>query len=289
MYNTPLYNAVAQYAAKDTARFHMPGHKGRFCRNFLEPVLPFDLTEIDETDNLYISGGVIGEAESLAAKAFGAAHTAFSAGGATLALQAAMYLASQTGQKMLIDRNCHKSVIHACALLDIEPVWIYPEINSEFNIPCGMHAADFEKAAKCNPDAKSLLITSPNYYGSLAELKEICNLAKDMGIITIIDNSHGSHLAFYQSGELHPIRMGGDLVIDSLHKTLPVLTGGAMLLSGGRFNRQDLLGAMSLFGSTSPSYLIMASIDYARGYMESEGNKVLQELDRLCCEFRNWA
>lgn len=283
LYDAPLYRAVEQYAKSNTARLHMPGHKGRTDFGWLGGVMPYDLTEIDETDNLYVSDGVIGRAQELAAKAFGAKATVFSAGGATLPIMASLLLAVKCGGKVYMDRACHISTVRAMALLDITPVWVYPERDEELGCASCMSAKALENACK-GGNARTVFLTSPNYYGKIADYSAIMAVAEKYGLTVIVDNSHGTHLKF-DEGKKHPLEHGAHLVIDSAHKTLPVLTGGAYFHSNV-FTKEQMLDAMAVFGSTSPSYPIMASLDYARAYMENEGKKRMKQARETLNELR---
>ncbi len=245
-YTPPLYDALEKYAQNTVSRFHMPGHGGKIADSFLSEAAAFDVTELCETDNLSAPQGVIKAAQELAAQRFGAANTLFSCGGATLCIQAAIYAAvrQKPRTRVFCHRRVHKSVINAFTLLDVRPTWF-----TDFGI-------DF---SECDV----LIFTWVDYYGNIAPYEKIEEIASKYNLLTIADNSHGAHLAFIDGGKLHPMRHGVNFCIDSLHKTLPVLTGGACLnISDTAFNDICREG-MTLFGSTSPNYLIMASIDRA--------------------------
>ncbi len=266
--NSVLVKKLAEEESKETIRFHMPGHKGTD--------LPFlntktDFTEYRDTDDLYNPQSAIFQAEKAAAKAFGAKYTLFSAGGATLALQAcilyAKFLCEKTGKKIYVDRMCHKSVFNALMLCGLEPTWFYPE--DEYLL---------DRITKDLPCF--LIITSIDYYGRFRLSPELVKQCKEINCIVACDNSHGTHLAFYGNGVQHPLRLQAGLCIDSAHKTTPCITGGAFLHVSRETNIDPelLRSYMSVFGSTSPSYLIMQSLDYSRAYMETYGTKRLDEI-----------
>ncbi|MCL2518672.1 MAG: hypothetical protein FWF15_08925 [Oscillospiraceae bacterium] len=244
MENETILNSVMNYAYKNPVRFHMPGHKGKNIEQF-------DVTELKDTDNLYDpqKDGIVYQSFEYAKSIYKTANTIFSAGGATLALQAAIATVVKRGKRIICDRKCHKSVVNAMILCGVEPIWVY----------------DFDNL----PAADGMIITSPNYYGEMFEMP------KKHDMLLICDNSHGSHLAWWDS---HPYQMGADIVIDSIHKTLPALTGAALLHANEKFTTEELLSSLRLFASTSPSYLISSSICVCLQYMEANGRKQLEEL-----------
>lgn len=285
---TPLYDAVLNYAAKDPARFHMPGHKGGrgYDGGYLNAVLPYDLTELPGTDNLYTPEDVINEAEELAARVFDADFTLFSAGGATLCVQTMLFNAIKKGDSIIVCRNCHKSVVNALGLIDAKVIWVFPE-TGENNLLHGLKADNIETALRNNPDAKAVFITSPDYYGIMADVKGISDVCHKHNIPLLCDSAHGAHLHFLNPN-LHPLAQGADICSDSAHKTLPVMTGGAYLnIKGTFFEKKNLKKAMSLFGSSSPSYPIMASLDKARLWCEASGKEAFEKLKNRCLYIKN--
>jgi len=271
--NSPLADQLKAIADNNPVRFHMPGHKGMVQKfdSVLNTSISTDFTELPGTDNLYTPSSVILEAENRAAEAFGSAHTLFCAGGATLCLQTcvlfSVLLSRKTERPLFCDRLCHMSVMNALILSDCDPIWFFPEDNALF--------AKIKAEKPC-----ALILTSPDYYGSFRLTKHLIDVCHSVGCIVICDNSHGTHLAFYKNGVNHPLKMGADLVIDSAHKTLPSLTGAAFLHIASSLSekRGELLQNMRLFGSSSPSYLILSSLDSARAYMQANGEKQLELL-----------
>ena len=256
---------LESYKKANTARFHMPSHKGKSIGSFLDPILPYDVTEVDMTDDLFRpkeNGGVIASFRK-ASKIFGTANTVYSAAGATLCLQAALCAAlRKTDQRIVVcDRRAHMSVVNALALLGAEPRWFFPGETPDLT------------------DAAAVLITSPDYYGRCADVEALAKLCNESGIPLITDNSHGSHLAFVSEGKMHPYKLGSTLVIDSVHKTLPAMTGAALLHASEEFTTEELLSAMSLFASTSPSYVILSSIDAGLDYIENHGKEEFARLE----------
>ncbi len=275
---TPLYSFLTDFAKKNKTRFCMPSHKGKGIGSFLDDVFPYDITELPDSDNLYISNDVIGKAENLAAKAFFSKATCFCTTGASSCVKAMLALGSVKSKNIIADRFCHSSVIDAFALLDLKPKFLYNDYVDNFNIPIPPTKEQVERAIKSTKNPSCVFVTSPNYYGLMADIKGISEVCKKHNILLLVDNSHGTHLAFIDNGKEHPNSQGADIVCDSAHKTLPVLTGGAFLHINCDITRQLSLLKLQMFSSTSPSYLIMASLDYAREYCEKNGQELYKRL-----------
>jgi arginine decarboxylase len=281
LFDTPLYNSLLKYSGENPARFHMPGHKGSGFSPLFDvfgEVLRFDVTELPETDNLFEDTGAILEAEKLAARVYGTNTTVFSAGGSTLCIQAMLRLTAKGGGKIICARNVHRSAVNAMALLGIEPVWVWPSPFAGSGLPGRILPEDVKDAARNNPDADAVFLTSPDYYGVISDIAGISAVCRKYSMPLLVDNAHGAHLKCLDK-RLHPIALGADMCCDSAHKTLPALTGGAFLhIASQRFSRDDAKSAMTLFGSTSPSYLIMLSLDIARAWMERDGKAAFARL-----------
>lgn len=278
--NTPICDFVKAYAKKNAVRMHMPGHKGKNNLGLEE----LDLTEIDGADDLFSPDGIIRESEKNASEIFGSA-TFYSTEGSSLCIRAMLYLAvkyaKERGVKPVIaaGRNAHKTFLSAAALLDFDVIWLYPE-NSEsylsLNID-GKYLDEKLSSAKTNPVA--VYITAPDYLGetsNLAELKAVC---VKHNVLLLVDNAHGAYLNFLQT-EYSPVSAYADAYCDSAHKTLPVLTGGAYLHISKTAPESFIKGAkhaLSLFGSTSPSYLILQSLDAANLILANDYGKILQK------------
>lgn len=270
---TPICYFVNGYKNSDKMRLHMPGHKGA---EFLGMEAD-DITEIDGADVLYNAKGIIKESEENAAKLFDTAKTLYSAEGSSLSIRAMLYLAmlraKENGKKPIIAaaRNAHKVFMTAAALLDFEIAWIFPE-NGENIISCEITAEYLEAFLSGMSELPcAVYITSPDYLGSIADIKGLSAVCKKHGVLLLVDNAHGAYLNFLPENS-HPIALGADICCDSAHKTLPVLTGGAYLHISK--NAPEMLcenaeNAMSLFASTSPSYLILQSLDAANAYLEN--------------------
>jgi len=266
---TPIYDFVKKYAEADKVRFHMPGHKGK---SFLG-CEALDITEIQGADVLYSAEGIIEESENNASALFKTAHSFYSAEGSTLAIKAMLSLAASSAKgerpSVIAARNVHKAFIYAAALLDLDVSWVYPKENSHI-CACPISAKDIEDAilgATSSPCA--VYLTSPDYLGNIADVRGISQVCHKHGIPLLVDNAHGAYLAFLDAS-LHPIALGADMCCDSAHKTLPVLTGGAYLHvsknADPRF-AENARNSLSIFASTSPSYLIMQSLDLCNRYL----------------------
>ncbi|BED92411.1 MAG: Orn/Lys/Arg decarboxylase [Candidatus Paraimprobicoccus trichonymphae] len=253
------------YINSDLSSFHTPGHKNK---NFLKfDILKNDLTELELTDELYNCKKGILKAEIKFSNLYNTKRTIFSAGGNTLCIQTMIGLVHKKSKKILCVRNIHKSVINTFGLLDIDPVFASPNLK---NIK--------KKIKKYRNDINSVFLTSPNYYGEIFDIKSISEICKKYNISLLVDNAHGSHLRFLKEN-LHPINLGADLVADSLHKTLPVLTGGAVLHINNTKFIDNSKNVMSIFGSTSPNFSILNSINLCRKWLENNGSNNFQILE----------
>lgn len=287
--DSPIAGFLRAYAASDTARFHMPGHKGRGplgCE-------ALDITEIQGADSLYEAAGIIAQSEQNAAALFGAGRTLYSTEGSSQCIRAMLHLALQNRPKgaapmILAARNVHKAFVYAAALLDFTPVWLWPEGENSL-LQCPVSAAQVAAAldAMDAPPA-AVYLTSPDYLGGMADVEAIAKVCHSHGTVLLVDNAHGAYLRFLRPSR-HPMDQGADLCCDSAHKTLPVLTGGAYLhinknapAAFGEKARQ----AMALFGSTSPSYLTLASLDLCNQTLAGDYPARLAEMAACLTQLR---
>lgn len=284
---TPIFDFLEEYRLKGAERFHMPGHKGRQACLSEE----YDITEINGADSLFDATGIISESERYASELFGA-HTFYSTEGSSLSIRAMLYLAAvsakERGERPLVlaARNAHKSFISAAALVDFDIEWIYPEKHSSY-LSAKIDAEWLRRrfaSKKAHPSA--LYITSPDYLGNIEDIEALAAVCHENGVLLLVDNAHGAYLKFLTPSR-HPIDLGADIVCDSAHKTLHALTGGAYLHLSKRLSdsfKARAKAAMSLFASTSPSYLILASLDKLNerlfGYRE-ELSSFLPAVERL--------
>ena len=271
---TPVCDFVAAYEQSGAARLHMPGHKGKGplgCEGR-------DITEIAGADSLYEAGGVIAQSEQNAAALFGAKATFYSAGGSSQCIGAMLCLALQKSKSrvVLAARNAHKSFLHAAALLDADVRWLWPRPYSL--LACPVTPELLENALAALPEAPAAVyITSPDYLGNVQPVAALAKVCHAHGAPLLVDNAHGAYLHFLPA-PAHPLDEGADLCCDSAHKTLPVLTGGACLHLGHgllKAEEGEVRAALSLFGSTSPSYLILQSLDACNRYLADEARPKL--------------
>lgn len=273
---TPIVSFLKSYQEKSPVRMHMPGHKGAGILGFEG----MDLTEIYGADELFAAEGIIKESEQNASSLFGC-PTYYSTQGSTLCIQTMCTILCQDAKskgkkpKILAGRNAHRSFIHAAALLDFEIEWLYG--NSDY-LSCKISTETLEKEIfENNPTA--VYLTNPDYLGNLLDIKSLASICKKHDVLLAIDNAHGAYLRFLEPS-LHPIDLGADLCCGSAHKTLPVLTGGAYLHLSDSLNqvwKNDVKHFMEYFSSTSPSYLIMASLDATNEVLDTTFKKSLSE------------
>ena len=279
MTDTPICAFVQQYAASDAVRLHMPGHKGK---RFLG-CEALDITEIDGADALFLPRGVIRQSEENASRRFGC-DTFYSAEGSSLCIRAMLYLAlTHTGKRtVLAARNAHQAFLSAAALLDLDVRWLHPQPGEGY-CACTVTADALETALRRHGSVGAVYLTSPDYLGGMADLAPLADVCHRFGAWLLVDNAHGAYLHFLPTPR-HPIDLGADLCCDSAHKTLPVLTGGAYLHVCDALRPQiaaDVKPAMALFGSTSPSYLILQSLDLANAYLDGYAETLSAFLPRM--------
>ena len=280
--NTPVADFVQRYAKAGTARLHMPGHKGR-CFLGCEP---WDITEIHGADALYEAEGILAESEQNAAALFGSQRTCYSTEGSSQCIRAMLYLAvaASGSHTVVAARNVHRAFVSAAALLDLEIRWLWPE-ESRSLCGCPISPAQLEETLHSLPEPPAAVyLTSPDYLGGMAEIPALAQVCHQHGTLLLVDNAHGAYLRFLQPS-LHPLDLGADLCCDSSHKTLPVLTGGAYLHLSPTAPAQLAplaKSALGLFGSTSPSYLTLASLDLCNRYLaEGYPQRLAEAVERL--------
>ena len=274
---TPIRDFVEKYVGSDPLRLHMPGHKGATLLGFEE----YDITEVAGADSLYEADGIIRESEKNASLLFGC-PTYYSTEGSSQCIRAMLYLVALHAREQGVDRplilagrNAHKTFLSAVALLDLDVEWLYPPYEQGYlNCPVTPDSMTSE-LARLEADGRlpaAVYLTSPDYLGNVLDIEELALVCHGYGVLLVVDNAHGAYLRFLPES-LHPMDLGADLCCDSAHKTLPVLTGGAYLHIGSHLPalfREHAKQALALFGSTSPSYLILQSLDVANAVMADE-------------------
>ncbi len=277
--NTPVFDFIQDYLHSSPIRLHMPGHKGKGglgCE-------ARDITEVEGADVLYHEDGILKESQCNGASLFGTQRTLYSTEGSTLAIRAMLTLAVKfarsSGKEAVIvaGRNAHKAFLTSAALLDFNPIWL----NGSDLLSCRVDPKKLEVFLdQCNPRPTALYLTSPDYLGNLADIETIARICHQRKMLLLVDNAHGAYLQFLPQSS-HPMALGADLCCDSAHKTLPVLTGGAYLHIGRQapsFLAEEAPNAMALFASTSPSYLILQSLDLCNRYLDSGFRESLSAL-----------
>jgi len=283
---TPIADFVREYQNAGIARLHMPGHKGvgfLGCESL-------DITEIQGADSLYHASGVIAQSESNAAALFGAGRTLFSTEGSSQCIRAMLYLAvvnrpAGSAPVIVAARNVHKSFVHAAALVDFETVWLWPETDTHSLCGCPVSAAAVEETLRRLPmPPAAVYVTCPDYLGGMTDVAAIAEVCHRYGTYLLVDNAHGAYLRFLQPSR-HPLDLGADMCCDSAHKTLPVLTGGAYLhisKTAQETIARQAKDALALFGSTSPSYLTLISLDLCNRYLvEGYSEKLAQTAEKI--------
>ncbi|GAA4706666.1 aminotransferase class I/II-fold pyridoxal phosphate-dependent enzyme [Brevibacillus fulvus] len=280
----PLYEALERHAGSDPHPFHVPGHKmgrsfDRVGKARFQTLLPLDLTEISGLDDLHHADGVIEEAQMLAAEAFGAEQTRFLVGGSTVGNIALIMAVCKPGEKIIVQRNCHKSVYNGIILAQAEPVFLVPAVDLETGVAACLRREDVERALQAHPDAKAVFLTNPTYYGMGIDLEKMAATVHRHGVPLLVDEAHGAHYGLHPALPQSAMQAGADAAVQSTHKMGTAMTMSSMLhVQGTLLDRDRLYRILSMLQSSSPSYPLMASLDLARRYMVLEGAKALDRV-----------
>ena len=270
-----LEQKLYDYAKSDYYPFHMPGHKRQLdCRwNPYE----MDITEIDGFDNLHHAQEILKQSQKRAAKLYGARKSYYLVNGSTCGLLAAICAATGKGDRILVARNCHKALYHAMYIRDLVPTYIYPHEDNVLGINGGISPARVERALEENPEIEAVFITSPTYDGVVSDVRRIADAAHKHGVPLIVDEAHGAHFRFSEYFPRSAANMGADLVIHSVHKTLPSMTQTAVLHRCTDMVDRDLLKRfLGIYQTSSPSYILMASIDACMDKLERDGRQMFE-------------
>lgn len=269
---TPVFDALKNLVEENSVSFHMPGHKGKNTLvNWGEYIPSIDTTEVEGLDNLLEPRGIIQESQDLTAKVFGAKATYYGVNGSTGSNYVALATITKPGDKVLIQRNCHKSIYNALILNRLNPVYIYPNYNENFNVLTGLYPEDIEQILTEQPDIKAVVLTYPNYYGVCSDLTKIADIIHKHNKILMVDEAHGPHMGFSEKLPVSALKAGADIVIHSTHKTLPSFTQTSMIHVGtDRIDLNKLRDRYQLYTTTSPSYLFTASNEIAAAFMDSD-------------------
>lgn len=287
-----IYERLKEYKNSDFYGFHMPGHKRN--ENIIKAELPYgiDITEIDGFDDLHHAGGIIKEAEKRAANLYHADETHFLVNGSTAGILSAVLGCTGKGGKILMSRNCHKSVYHAVFMNELNPVYLYPEFSDEMQLNGEIKAEDVKRELERNKDIEAVMIVSPSYDGVVSDVEEIANAAHEKGIPLIVDEAHGAHFGLHPYFPDNANQRGADVVIHSTHKTLPALTQTALIhLNGKIADRERIISYLRIVQSSSPSYVLMASIDECMELIENDGRELfagyVMKLEKLRSSLKN--
>ena len=284
---TPLFEALSKYANDDVTPFHTPGHKmGKGMHHDLKEMLgtslKLDLTIMPELDDLHEPHGPIKKAQDLAAELYGADHSYFMVNGTTGGIYAMILAIAGPGDKIIVPRNAHRSTIGGIILSGASPVFVRPEIDTEIGLAMGVSPASIERALNENPDTKGIVVINPTYYGVATDLKAIVDMAHKRSIPVVVDEAHGPHLKFSDQLPIQALDAGADIVAQSTHKLLGAMTQCSLVHCREGLIRVPRLKAMlQLVQSTSPNYILMASIDVARMQMAKYGEELWQKAIEL--------
>jgi arginine decarboxylase len=288
----PLFETLERHAKRRPHPFHVPGHKmghsfDRAGKELFEPILSLDMTEISGMDDLHQPEGVIAEAQSLAAEAFGAEETRFLVGGSTAGNIALIMAVCRPGDKIIVQRNSHKSVYNGIMMARATPVYVVPAVDLETGVAAGLRREDVERALQAHPDAKAVFLTNPTYYGMGIDLAKMAATVHRYNVPLLVDEAHGAHYGFHPALPPSAMQCGADAAVQSTHKMASALTMSSMLhVQGNRIDRDRLARALAMIQSSSPSYLLMASLDLARRHLVMEAEKEWERLFPLLDEFR---
>ena len=286
---TPIVDFLVTHAKKNPISFHMPGHKGsdiykRFKFDpFLESMMDCDITEIAGADNLFQAEGILKETQLIYADLYDSKKSYLLINGTSGGIIAAILASVPKGKKLIMARNSHKSIFNSLALADIQPVYAYPELNKEFGISGEISPVEIKTLLEKNPDVEAVILPSPNYYGICSDIEEIAKITHSHGKILIVDQAHGAHLKMFNKFGVKGFpksaeEAGADIVINSIHKTLASFTQSAILnLNSDRVSSDTLEDKLQSIESTSPSYLLMASLDINAALLMEHGQELMNE------------
>lgn len=293
MAELPLLEGTLKYTREKNISFCMPGHKGGrgfICvpegKELYDNIFKCDITEVDGVDNLHNAEGIIKRSAELLSRYYGSKKSYFLVNGSTSGILTMIYAAFNEGDKVLVERNCHRSVFNGIILRKLTPVYIKNKISSTYNAPLAMDEEHLLKSIEENRDAKGIIVTYPNYYGVCMNLKKIIKAARKHNMAVLVDSAHGAHFGSSLKLPESAVKLGADMVVTSAHKTLPSFTQTSFLHIGPNVDKQRVDFYYSALQTTSPSYPFMCSMDYARFYLEKYGENAYDKLVRLLNSYR---
>ena len=293
-----ILNKLEELRDDNLTSFHVPGHKmGKVFqklgyKNILEEIYTLDTTEIDGTDNLHNAKEIIKESQDRAAGVFNSDKTIYLVNGTTCGIEASIMAVCNPKSKIIVNRDCHQSVINACILGDIEPIYIESKVCKKTNIIMGVDVENTKSVIDNNLDAKAIVLTYPTYYGKTFDLKAVCDYAHSKNIIVIVDEAHGAHLQLSDNLPKSAIEQGADIIIQSTHKTLPSFTQSSMMhIKGNRVDKNRIESMLRFLESSSPSYVLLTSLELAVDIYDKYGIKLMEDLlsniDNFKSKFEN--
>ena len=293
MSKLPLVEGVLRYTKENNISLAMPGHKGglgfkdtSIGQELYESFIKCDITEVDGVDNLHLPQGIIGEAQELLRQYYKSKKAYLLVNGSTSGNLAMIFASFSEGDKVLVERNCHRSIFNAIILRKLRPIYIKNEIHTKYDAPMSIDIEHLLHIININCDAKGIIITYPNYYGICTKLELIIKECKKRNIRVLVDSAHGAHFGVHKALPKSAVKLGADLVVMSAHKTLPSLNQGAFLHVNDESLIEKVDFYVSVFLSTSPSYMIMCSMDYSRYYLQEKGGQAYDKLLRNLEKYR---
>ncbi|WP_369901558.1 aminotransferase class I/II-fold pyridoxal phosphate-dependent enzyme [Bacillus manliponensis] len=289
----PVYETLMKFANNKPLSFHVPGHKNGMYfpergKEYFRDILSIDVTELTGLDDLHDPSECIAEAQELLSNLYGAQKSYFLVNGSTVGNLAMIFACCKEGDIVLVQRNCHKSIMNGLILTGAQPVFLDPWIDEEFGVPVGVPLEDIKEAIKAHPNTKALILTHPNYYGMGGDLKEIIAFSHKHNIPVLVDEAHGAHFCLGDPFPLSALSYGADVVVHSAHKTLPAMTMGSYLHINSQFISSHRIEMyLSMLQSSSPSYPIMASLDLARFALTEIKENGCNDIVKFLIDFRN--
>lgn len=288
----PIYEALEQFRKNKVVPFDVPGHKrGRGNPELVQLLgkqcVELDVNSMKPLDNLCHPISVIKEAEELAAEAFGASHAFLMVGGTTSAVQSMVLTACKKGEKIILPRNVHRSVINALVVNGATPIYVNPDVDKKLGIALGMKISQVEKAIEDNPDAVAILVNNPTYYGICSNLKKIVEIAHVHNMLVLVDEAHGTHFYFGENMPITAMAAGADMASVSMHKSGGSLTQSSFLLTGPNVSAGYVRQVINLTQTTSASYLLLASLDISRRNLALRGKEAFEEVEKIAAYARN--
>lgn len=284
MSNSVILSNLMKLSKRNMVSFHVPGHKNgkifeKYYSSFINNIGKLDITEIYGMDNLHSPNGIIKQAQEKASKFYGADHTFFLINGTTCGIYSMIMTATNPGDKIIVTRDCHRSVINGIILGGLIPIYVNPQIDDERFLSMGVLPDSIEKVLIQNPDVKAVVITYPNYYGICSDIEKIAEIVHKYNKLLLVDEAHGAHLKFNDKLPVSSLELGADIVVQSTHKTLPSFTQSSLLhVKSKKVDLDKLRFMLSLNQSTSPSYILMTSLDIAMDIAMEEGHFLMEKL-----------